>query len=965
MSLESYRKKRDFSRTPEPAGAPKPARRKTAAAAGGLSFVIQKHAASRLHYDFRLELDGVLKSWAVPKGPSLDPQEKRLAVHVEDHPIEYGGFEGVIPKGEYGGGTVQLWDRGTWSSLEGEPAAAYASGKLKIELHGDKLRGGWMLVRMTGPRAGERQENWLLIKERDATACPGSGDAVVRDEVASVASGQTIEEIAADPPRVWESNGATELPTRAAAAAALAELARGLPGARQAAMPRQIEPELATAALAPPAGDRWLHEIKYDGYRVLCEVEGGRARLWTRSGKDWTHRFPALAAAAAALPVESALLDGEATVVLPDGRTSFEALQQALGDGAVWKAGSRGAGGSSAAKREAGGAGAASGRGSAMVYFAFDLLYLEGCDIREAPLLARKDALRQLIAAAAPADAPDRLIRWSDHVVGQGKGFFEQACSYGLEGTVAKRADRPYRSGRGQDWLKVKCLLRQELVVGGFTNPAGTRAGFGALLVGVYEGEDLRYAGRVGTGFSQAQLIEMRRRLDRIERKTPPFANPPRGAEARGAHWLEPRLVAEVAFAEWTRDGVLRQPAFLGLREDKDPREVHRERPAPPPAPDEPPAAAAAPRAPKAPAKLKRPKAPAKSKLPKAPAKSKPPKAPAGSKPPKAPAPKPPKAPAPKPPAAPPKAPAAGRRGAGETELAGVRLTHPDRVVFPAKGLTKLDLAHYYESVADLILPHLAGRPLTLVRCPAGQGGKCFYQKHVTEQFPDSVRRVEVEEGGETVLYGVVDSLAGLIALVQMSVLELHVWGAHEDQIERPDYLVFDLDPDEGLPWERVVDAARGMRSVLADSDLRSFLKTTGGKGLHVVVPLERRHTWDEVKEFTHAVAEGVATARPDLYTANPLKARRKGRIYIDYLRNARGATSIAAYSCRARAGAGVSAPLDWGELATGVRADTWTVENFPERLRKLTADPWQEMGAVRQWLTAALKRRWGLSGGS
>jgi bifunctional non-homologous end joining protein LigD len=946
VALEQYRRKRDFSRTPEPAGAKRP-RRSPGKAAAGLSFVVQKHAARRLHYDLRLEMDGVLKSWAVPKGPSLDPHEKRLAVQVEDHPIEYGGFEGIIPAGEYGGGTVQLWDRGTWSSLEGEPLAAWRKGKLKLELQGEKLRGGWTLVRMTGSRAGDNHENWLLIKENDDTARPGSDDALVREQADSVESGQTIEEIAADPPRVWGADGATELApaakraakprraarsgaakgapgakaagatsraaaparTRASGRRSLADLASAVPGARRGALPRTVEPELATLVSEPPSGGQWLHEIKFDGYRVVCEVRSGKARLLTRHGKDWSDRFAPVAAAAAELPVDTAVLDGEVTVLLPDGKTSFQALQESIGDG------------DGAAARLA---------GAAMVYFAFDLLHLDGYDLRAAPLAQRKAALRALLDEAGVI-AGDGPIRWSDHVTGQGEDFYRQACRFGLEGIVSKRADLAYRSGRGKDWLKVKCLQRQEMVIGGFTEPEGARAGLGALLLGVYEGGRLVYAGKVGTGFSARALVELRRRLERMERQSPPFANPPRGAEARGAHWVEPKLVCEVAFTEWTRDGHLRHPTFQGLREDKAAREVRRELPQPPPT-----AKRGAARTAKAAKAAPRPRA--------ATVKTAGAKAAAGK-------------------AEDRRVGRVGRVGrAAAGEVAGVRLTHPDKVIFPGRGLTKLDLARYYERIADWVLPHLANRPLVLVRCPEGQGGECFYQKHLTDQFPAAVLRVAVEEGGKTVSYGAIDSLPGLISLVQMGALELHIWGAHRDQIERPDYAVFDLDPDAGLPWQRVVEAALGLRDLLAETGLRTFLKTTGGKGLHVVLPLARRHGWDELKTFTRAVVEGMVASQPDRYTANPLKARRQGRIYVDYLRNGRGATSIAAYSCRSRPGAPVSTPLAWEELAGDVRADTFTIENLPERLESLDDDPWREMSAVKQSITAAVKRRWGVT---
>ncbi|HVT15294.1 MAG TPA: DNA ligase D [Thermoanaerobaculia bacterium] len=903
MPLNTYRRKRDFSRTSEPAGKPSRAGKKRAKSKG-LRFVIQKHAASRLHYDFRLEMEGVLRSWAVPKGPSLDPGEKRLAVQVEDHPIEYGDFEGIIPPGEYGGGTVVVWDRGTWTP-EGDPVEAWRSGKLKFQLHGEKLRGGWTLVRMHGERAGENKENWLLIKElRDEEARPGSGDAILTERPESVLSGQKIEEIAADPPRVWESNRPEKAGARARGGAtdrADQIDAAALPGARKAALPRQLEPQLATLVAEPPEGDGWLHEIKYDGYRALCEVRGGKARLLTRRGKDWTAHFPGIAQAASSLPVESALLDGEVVVLEADGRTSFQALQNALTEG----------------------------RDGDLVCFAFDLLYLDGYDLRRAPLTARKAALAALLDGAAGP------IRFSDHVQGQGKGFFRQACQHALEGTVAKRAEQPYHSGRSRDWLKVKCLQRQEFVIGGFTDPEGARSGLGALLVGVYDNGELVYSGRVGTGFSQRMLVDLRRRLDELERSTPAFVNPPHGAAARGAHWAEPELVAEIAFSEWTQDGILRHPSFQGLREDKEPREIRREKPADLEAVADGKETASGP----GPGKTRRRKSTGRG---------------AG-----------------KAEAAPAKKPAAGapRRttGGGKTrasaavELSGVRLTHPDKVLYPDRGFTKLDLALYYERVAGWILPHLSDRPLTLVRCPEGQAGECFYQKHMTSQFPSSIRRVDVEEEGKTVPYGAVDSLPGLIGLVQMGVLELHVWGAHRDQIERPDYLVLDLDPDEGLEWERIVEGALLLRDLLAATGLRSFLKTTGGKGLHVVLPLARRHSWDEAKAFTKAVADGLVAAEPDRYTSNMSKARRKGKIFVDYLRNGRGATSIAPYSTRARPGAPVSTPLDWAELDTPVRANTFTIETLPRRLEALAADPWADFAKVKQSITTAMKKQWGM----
>jgi bifunctional non-homologous end joining protein LigD len=880
--LSEYRAKRDFAVTAEPEGA--------APGDGVGRFVVQRHRARRLHYDFRLEVGGVLASWAVPRGPSLDPAARQLAVHVEDHPLEYGGFEGIIPKGQYGGGTVLLWDRGTWTP-EGDPVAGYRKGHLKFRLEGEKLHGGWHLVRLHGERAGEDKENWLLFKAEDEAAVPGSADAVTAEYPASVETGRSLEEIAADPDRVWQSNREEKV-TKKAEKAAPAKAApkpkkataAPVPSAKKGKMPVGIEPQLATLVSDPPPGEDWVHELKLDGYRILCAVEDGEARIYTRHAKDWTDRFGPVAAAAAKLPCSSALLDGEVVVLEANGVSSFQALQNAL----------------------------TTDRERDLVYFAFDLLHLDGWDLRPASLLARKGALRELLAGAGD-EGDAATIRFSDHVEGQGEGFYRQACKHGLEGVVAKRAGAPYRSGRGKDWVKVKCLKRQELIIVGYTDPEGSRTGFGALLLGVHdESGELVFAGRVGTGFDDRTLRDLRQRLGKLERKTPAFKNPPRGAEARRSHWVEPELVGEVAFTEWTREGVLRHPTFQGLREDKPASEVVREEPQDRPQPK---------------AAVQRETAKKKT---------------GGKR------------------MAPPVHPAP-EGAAKASEFSGVRFTHPERVLFPEQGVTKRDLAIYYERIADWILPQIADRPLTLVRCPEGRQKQCFYQKHVTDQFPASVRRVEVDENDKTVNYGAVRSMEGLLSLVQMGVLEFHIWGAHVDQVEKPDYVVFDLDPDEGLPWERVVEGARTMRQLLDHLGLRTFLKTTGGKGLHVCLPLVRRAGWDEVKAFTKAVSEAVVAHDPGKYTSKLPKASRKGKIFIDYLRNGRGATSICAYSTRARTDAPVSAPLFWEELDTDVRANTYTVKNLPERLEGLKSDPWEEFSKVRQSLTAAMKKAVGM----
>jgi bifunctional non-homologous end joining protein LigD len=911
MGLTEYKKKRNFGATPEPEGKVKETK--------GQSFVIQKHAASRLHYDFRLEMEGVLRSWAVPKGPSLDPGEKRLAVHVEDHPIDYGDFEGIIPKGQYGGGTVLLWDRGTWTP-EGDAVAAYKKGNLKFQLDGEKLHGRWVLVRMGARNQEGEHENWLLIKEKDDTAVPGSDDAVVQQYPNSVETGLSLEEIAADPERVWQSNRAEKTasfkdkiaakaaktvakkaPAKKAAAgtkktaAETPSAAATIAGARKAAMPAAIEPQLATLVDAVPRGEEWIHEIKYDGYRALCEIRDGEARLITRHGKDWTDRFSPVAREAAKLPVRQAILDGEVVVLEADGTTSFQTLQNAL----------------------------AENRQDDLVYFAFDLIYLDGYDLRGASLMARKEALLNLLAGHDGG-----AIRPGDHIEGDGEDFYRQACNFALEGIVCKRADLPYHSARNKDWLKVKCLKRQELAIVGFTDPEKSRVGFGALLLAVNDEKgELIFAGKVGTGFNGRTLRELRARMDKLEIPKPAFKNPPRGAEARRSHWLKPKLVGEVAFTEWTREGILRHPTFQGLREDKSPEEIVRENPQTPP-----PEAHTA--------EAKRPAA----KTAKTPAKKT-----AMKK-----GPKPAVHPAPEEVAIPPQ----GRSKKQEVEIAGVRFSNPGKVLYPEQGVTKEELGLYYARISEWILPHLANRPLTLVRCPEGRAKQCFYQKHVNEHFPPSVYRVDV---GDPEPYGAIDSLEGLLSLAQMGVLEIHIWGSHRDKIEQPDYVVFDFDPDEGLGWDRVVEGALSMRAYLEDLGLQTFLKSTGGKGLHVVLPIARKDNWDEVKAFTKAVAEKMVADNPGKYTSKLPKADRKGKIFIDYLRNGRGATSISAYSTRSRENAPVSAPLFWEELETDVRGNTYTVRTLPERLENLPSDPWADFFKVRQSITAAMKKAVGM----
>jgi len=846
-ALKRYREKRNFVRTPEPSG-----KTSVPTRPDQRLFVIQKHAASRLHYDFRLELDGTLKSWAVPKGPSLDPSQKRLAVHVEDHPLEYANFEGIIPPKQYGAGTVLIWDRGTWEPV-GDPRAGYRQGVLKFRLEGQKLKGAWTLVRMHR-RGEEEKDNWLLIKEQDDEAKKGTAGDIVAHMPDSVESGQGVEQVAKGQPRVWQSN--RRATTKLALSKPRSEVS-GLPSAVKAECPEWIAPQLASLADRMPADGLWVHEIKYDGYRIVARVRDGEVRLFTRNQNDWTEKLKPQVDALVSLGLSNAWLDGEAAVFTEEGKTDFQALQNAFDLHAP----------------------------RPIVYCLFDVMYANGYDLRQVPLVERKRLLASLIGEDRTG-----VIRYSDHIEGSGQAAFAEACRQGLEGLISKRGDSLYRSGRGRNWLKVKCEQRQEFVIGGYTDPAGSRKGFGALLVGVYQAERLTYAGKVGTGYSETSLRELHAQLKRLEQARAPFVNPPTGYDAKGAHWVKPTLVAEVRFAEWTKEGILRQPSFQGLRQDKRPQGIIREYAHPPDA--------------------------------------------SGSH-----------------------RNATRADPASNTKSSAFKLTHPERVLFPDIGLTKDGLARYYEAVGEWILPHLRGRPLTLVRCPQGYQ-ECFYRKHVNETVPKAIGRIEIEEDGGRGTYMVADTVEAVLGLVQMGVLELHTWGATREQVDRPDRLTFDLDPDPSVPWTHVIEGAQLTRALLKELGLVSFVKTTGGKGLHIVAPIQRTHNWEEAKAFSKSVAEHLVRTIPQRFTANMAKRVRKGKIFIDYLRNARGATAIAAYSTRAKPGAPVSVPLSWEELSAEVRSDTFTVSTVPARLKRLQQDPWVEYGRVKQRLTDRMSQR-------
>lgn len=837
MALTRYTEKRDFTRTPEPAPAPTVSPPRAA-----LRFVVQKHDATRLHFDFRLELDGALKSWAVPKGPSLDPADKRLAVPVEDHPLEYADFEGVIPPDEYGGGPVLLWDEGTWTAQE-DPHAGFAAGKLKFTLRGHRLRGGWALVRTRSKEASDSGP-WLLVKEVDAyVATPG--DVLVRTRTTSIRTRRTFEDLLADrdPP---------------------------IPDAPTGPLPAFVPPSLATAVEHAPSGAHWRHELKLDGYRALVRVErpgddtnrqeARSVRILTRSGLDWTDRFGPIAKAAAALPVTTALLDGEVVVLDAEGRSDFGALVGALEQG----------------------------RAERQVYFAFDLLHLDGHDLRGLPLRRRSELLAQVLEDALPP------IRRLEHVEGQGPAFLRAACVHGLEGIVSKRSDAPYRSGRGRAWVKARCENRQEMVVVGWTDPGGSRTGLGALLLAYRDADTWRYAGRVGTGFDEATLGSLRSRLEVHERPAPPVVNPPTGIEARGCHWVEPKLVAEVKFTGWTPYQRLRHPVFLGLREDKRPEDVCLEVPLTEAPPNE------------------------------------------------------------GPPEDPPVAAAPGQKP---------RLTNPDRVFWRdgghagRDGVTKRDLADYLDRVADRLLPEIARRPLTLVRCPNGQDAGCFYQRHLTEGLPEGLRGSRVPGHGDDQPYLWLEDRAGLVALAQIGALEIHPWGARIDDLDRPDRLIFDLDPGPGVSWDRLVDVAGRVHDRLRAIGLRSFARLTGGKGIHVVVPLRPHAPWEVAKPFCRLVAEGLAKAEPERITAKMAKESRERRVYVDWLRNTATSTAVAAWSPRARAGAPVAMPVAWDALAAAGSGARFTL---PELARSLPPDPWGPLDAVDQRLDADVLRRLG-----
>jgi bifunctional non-homologous end joining protein LigD len=819
--LQGYRSKRDFARTSEP----KPVNE----VGEGGRFVVQKHDARRLHFDLRLELNGVLLSWAIPNGPSLVVAQKRLAVRTEDHPLKYLDFEGAIPKGEYGGGTMIVWDRGTWTPVH-DPVKSIAKGHLEFVLFGERLRGRWHLVRLKA-RAKEKTEQWLLIKAEDEFARAASEPEVAKVEIASLLSGRSNDDLnKADAVRDDHRKRSAIV---AARGIQLPDIPK-IPGARKALLRLFVEPALASATEKPPHGEQWRHEIKFDGYRVQARIDADEIRLLTRNGLDWTPRFASIAKALGRLALGSAILDGELIVEDSAGISSFNDLVSDL----------------------------RTGRLDRLRYYVFDLLYLNGVDLRGASLANRKGLLAAVLESAPDADG----IFLSEHFSIDGAKFFEHVSGLGLEGMISKRSDAPYRSGRSADWVKTRCILSQEFVVVGYVPSTTSRRMIGSLALGYFENNRLVLAGRVGTGFSQEEAAALFSALDPIKLEKSPLDRKPWPEAEKNVRWVEPRLIAQVQFHGWSGDDMLRHASFRGLRDDKDPSEIVRE-------------------------------------TSQGPARSDP-----------------------------------GRPFA---------LTHPERMLWPADGISKQGLADYCLDNAQWILPHLVGRPLSLVRCPGGITDDCFFAKHGWAGLGDVVRRVVT---GEKEASLIIDDIEGLLSLVQANVLEIHPWGSTQKFLEKPDRLVFDLDPGEDVAWAAVIEAAHDVRARLsAKLKLESFVKTTGGKGLHVVVPLVPSIDWERAKSMCKAFAESMAADSPERYIAKMSKNARTGRIFIDYLRNGRGATAVAAFSTRARPGATVSIPLGWDELSEAIKSDHYSLRNVDRRLANLSRDPWQDFFIIKQ----------------
>lgn len=822
--LKAYKAKRNFAITSEPAegGKANEIRR---------SFVIQKHWATRLHYDFRLELDGTMKSWAVPKGPSLDPHDKRMAVHVEDHPISYNTFEGEIPPKQYGAGKVIIWDKGYWVP-EGDPRKGYAAGNLKFELHGHKLQGKWALIRMK--KNDEKQEAWLLIKEKDAIARPAAEYSIVDAMPDSVAKLATPKPAA--PASIAKS--ATAKPSTK----------RGMPdGAVKADIPDMLKPQLATLVDAAPAdSDNWLYEIKFDGYRMLARIDRKDVRLITRNGNDWSDKLPKLVEALTSMKLPPGWYDGEIVVLNDKGIPSFQALQNAFDRT----------------------------RTDSIVYYVFDIPYSQGYDLRGVALNERRALLADLLKKPTP------LVRYSEAFEAPHQDVVASACRLGLEGVIGKRKTSRYVSRRSPDWIKLKCTQRQEFVIGGFTDPQGSRVGIGSLLLGVHDQDGkLRYSGNVGTGFDSKTLSDLRSKLEALVQDTNPFAD--KTGIDKKAHWVKPILLAEVSFGEWTDTGRIRHSVFHGLRTDKKAAAIIREEPV---------------------HMRSNPGDATPAKLP-----------------------------------------------------PNFKITHPERVIDNSTGITKLQLIEYYALIAPLMMPHLKNRPVSLVRAPDGIGGELFFQKHLEKSTMPGVQALDPSLDPDHAPLLEIARPEGLLAAAQMNVVEFHTWNAIKSKIDKPDRMTFDLDPGEGVTWPTMQESAHLVRAFLEQLKLVSFIKTSGGKGLHIVVPLKKIYDWDTVKDFSQAIVQHLATTLPQLFVVKSGPKNRVGKIFIDYLRNGFGATTVAAWSARSRPGLGVSVPISWAELDELSSSAHWSIANIQSRL-EIGNSHWDAYSGASQSLSAAMK---------